>query len=158
MHDVLAELRPLLVDLLVAVAIALVGIASTALVQLKGRGLAWLGALSEDRRWGAAIGKLEEASTAAVRATEQSLVGSLKALEPIGELTESQARQALAHATDAAKQHLGPQTWREIGEALKLHEVDLEALLRTRIEAAVQRMRSEPKSAIALIEGTPAED
>jgi hypothetical protein len=158
--ETLDALRPLLVDLLVTAAIALVGIVSAALVQLKGKGIAALGKLSDDRRWGAAIGKLDEATTAAVQAVEQAVIPILKASEPAGVLTMKQALEARDAAIAAAKLHLGPEVWREIVASLKLEPGEAEALLRTRIEAAVHKMRTQPRAleligTEAIANGTP---
>jgi len=142
--DLAAQIRPALVSLLVSAVIALIGIASIAIVQLKGKATAWLGSLSDDRRWDAAIGKLDEATTAAVQAVEQSVVGSLKSVDPVGSLSPAQAAEARDAAIAAAKLHLGPAVWREIMSSLKLEPGELEELMRTRIEAAVHKMRAEP--------------
>lgn len=137
------QIRPALDSLLVAVAIALLGILTAAIGIFQRRAVAWLSALSADQRWKAAIGKLDEAAHGAVHAAEQTIAEDLRAAAPMpGFLTEEQASRVFAHAKRAALEHLGPAALQEIVDALGLHGREVDKVLETRIEAIVQRMKS----------------
>lgn len=134
MHDLAATALDVLLPILVVVA-------TTAIGALANAAIAWLGSLSRDRRWAAAIGKLDIAASGAVEAVEQTLVAALRNRPTREKLTRQDAHDALASAIGAAKQHIGPSTWAEIATTLEVDASTLEDVLRTRIEAAVLRLK-----------------
>lgn len=134
MATVLEQLHPYLVDLAVSVIAVLGGV-------LVHRAKRWLDGLSEDRRWRAAVAKLDTAATAGMAAAEQTIASRLRAIEPVGRLDARQGAQVLEEALAAARLHLGPAVWLDIGRTLELTPDRLVELLRTRIEAAVHRSK-----------------
>jgi hypothetical protein len=141
-HAFETQILPVLVSLLVAVAIALLGIGAHAVRVYQQRAVAWLANKAKTDAQRAALAKLDDAVRSAVNAVEQTVAKDLRGIAPeIGKLTPAQAQKTLEAALDAARGHLGPQLWSELADTLELGPAGLEGLLRTRIEAAVFEVR-----------------
>jgi hypothetical protein len=160
--DLLDTLRPALADLLQAAAIALLVVGTRAILAAKAQGLKWLASLSADRRWTAAIARLDVAALAAVDEVEQRMGAKLRALEPnAGKLSADQAQRMLGEAVTRARMHFGPEAWAGVLADLGLsHERALESLA-TRVESAVRQRKLGHGALVALegqVEAAPAVD
>lgn len=152
--ELMTELRPHLLAVLIAVSIALLGLLANAVRVLQSRAVVWLEGFSADARWKAAIARLDAAATAAVDDVEQRLGSDLRAAEPNpGHLTAEQAATMARAAFDSARAHFGPATWDAIAADLEVSIGDIPGLLRTRIEAALRRRKIETPSAGLLLTG-----
>jgi hypothetical protein len=137
--DALDQLRPHLETLLVLTGIVVLGFLGDLIRVARRRGRAWAESLSTDRRWHAAVQKLDAAAEAAMLAAEQTIARGLR--DSGGKLTADGARAVAVSAFADAREQLGPAVWDEIRRALDLTPESVEAMLRARIEAAVARTK-----------------
>ena len=85
--------------------------------------------------------RLVEATDAAVREVEQTVVPEVRAAAADGKITGEEAAKIRDAAVNRAKMYLGR---RGIGELQRVIDTDqLEAVIRGRVEAAVHGMKSE---------------
>lgn len=102
--------------------------------------IAWLKAKSHDASYHCAMDKIENATTAAVRQAEQTVVAELK--RDAAKLTREDATTVFRTARDSAVAALGPRGIAEIRGCLGLDNDGVLALLGQKIEEAVHRMRT----------------
>lgn len=107
------------------------------------RAARWLSAKTKNEAVKGVIDRLNDAVNAGVMEVEQSTVKAVKAQTVDGKLSVDAAKVVKQVAIDSVKAHLGPDA---IAEAQKVLGVaDIEAVIGSRVEAAVSAMASAAK-------------
>lgn len=88
------------------------------------------------------LARLDDAVTHAVGEVDQTVVQSLKAASSTGTLTAEDANTARNAALASVKSHLGPKGVAELIKVLGIEPSELEKVLTTRIEAAVNDLNT----------------
>lgn len=137
-----AQIRPVMLATLVGTAIVVLGFVANAVRVLLPKAFDWLVQHVSDNGVRSALQLVEQAAAAGVDAIEQTTVARLRAMEPAGMLDPAQRRQLFEAAMDAARSHVGPKLWAEVGRKLELTPERVTELLGTTIEAVVRRRKS----------------